>query len=322
MPISILALAAVGHWLIGLSWAVAVLLGAILSPTDPVLASEVQLSDVEDKDELRFGLTSEGGLNDALAFPFVYFGIYWLKDSNLDNWFKNWVTIDLIWAIAAGIVMGILVARVLVWIDRKVQRFRKVDELMEDFVALSTILLTYSLTELVNGYGFLAVFVAGVAVQARYFNEQEKRLAQIEFSERIEKLLEVGTILILGSLLLFEPMIKYAGQSLLLASLLFFVVRPVGVWMSMLGSGAPRPLLLLFGWFGIRGVGSLYYLCYAFGEGLKGETGEQVAWITYTIIALSVILHGISSTPLMNWYERHIKGTGKDISPEVELDEV
>jgi len=322
MPISILALAAVCHWLLGLSWAVAVLLGAILSPTDPVLASEVQLSDVEDKDELRFGLTSEGGLNDALAFPFVYFGLFWLKDSNLDNWFKNWVAVDLIWAIAAGLAMGILVARVLVWIDRRVQRFRKVDELMEDFVALSTILLTYSLTELVNGYGFLAVFVAGVAVQARYFNEQEKRLAQIEFSERIEKLLEVGTILILGSLLLFEPMFKYAGQSLLVAGLLFFVIRPIGVWISMLGSGAPRPLLLLFGWFGIRGVGSLYYLCYAFGHGLKGETGEQIAWITYTTVVISVIVHGISSTPLMNWYERHIKGTGKDISPEVELDEV
>lgn len=322
MPISILALAGVGHWLLGLSWAVAVLLGAILSPTDPVLASEVQLSDVEDKDELRFGLTSEGGLNDALAFPFVYFGLFWLKDNNWDNWFKNWVAVDLIWAIAAGIVMGILVARVLVWIDRRVQRFRKVDELMEDFVALSTILLTYSLTELVNGYGFLAVFVAGVVVQARYFNEQEKRLAQIEFSERIEKLLEVGTILILGSLLLFEPMFKYAGQSLLVAGLLFFVIRPVGVWISMLGSGVPRPLLLLFGWFGIRGVGSLYYLCYAFGNGLKGETGEKIAWITYTTVTISVIFHGISSTPLMNWYERKIKGTGKDISPEVELDEV
>ncbi|MFB8789165.1 MAG: sodium:proton antiporter [Potamolinea sp.] len=322
MPISILALAGVGHWLLGLSWAVAVLLGAILSPTDPVLASEVQLSDVEDKDELRFGLTSEGGLNDALAFPFVYFGLFWLKDNNWENWFKQWVAVDLIWAIAAGIVMGILVARVLVWIDGRVQRFRKVDELMEDFVALSTILLTYSLTELVNGYGFLAVFVAGVAVQARYFNEQEKRLTQIEFSERIEKLLEVGTILILGSLLLFEPMFKYAGQSLLVAGLLFFIIRPMGVWISMLGSGVPRPLLLLFGWFGIRGVGSLYYLCYAFGNGLKGETGEQIAWITYTTVVISVILHGISSTPLMNWYERHIKGTGKDISPEVELDEV
>lgn len=316
MPISIFALAAICHWLIGFDWGSAVLLGAILAPTDPVLASEVQLAHVEDKDELRFGLTSEGGLNDALAFPFVYFGIYWLKDSNWDNWFKQWVAVDLVWAIASGIVMGIVVAKAIVWIDQQVQRFREVDTLMEDFVALSTILLTYSLTELVNGYGFLAVFVAGVTVQASYYHKPKKRIAQLEFTERVEKLLEVGTILILGSLLLIDPMIKYAGEGLLVAGFLLFVIRPIGVWISMLGSRIPPPTLWLFGWFGIRGIGSLYYLTYALGKGLEGEVGEQIAWITYITVVISVIVHGISATPLINWYERHIKGTSQDVSPE------
>ncbi|MBD0345887.1 MAG: sodium:proton antiporter [Coleofasciculus sp. Co-bin14] len=308
MPISIFAIAAICHWLLGFGWGAAILLGAILAPTDPVLASEVQLANVEDKDELRFGLTSEGGLNDALAFPFVYFGLYWLKDGNWENWFKQWVAIDLLWAIASGIVMGIVVAKSIVWINQRVQRFRPVDDLIEDFIALSTILLTYSLTELVNGYGFLAVFVAGVVVQASYYREQDKRLAQLEFTERVEKLLEIGTILLLGSLLLVPPMLKYAGQALVVAGLLLFVIRPVAVWISMLGSRLPAPTLGLFGWFGIRGVGSLYYLCYAFGHGLKGETGEQIAWITYITVIISVFLHGISATPLMKWYERHIKG--------------
>ncbi|HEY9636315.1 MAG TPA: sodium:proton antiporter [Coleofasciculaceae cyanobacterium] len=321
MPISIFAIAATCHWLLGFGWPAAILLGGILAPTDPVLASEVQLADVKDKDELRFGLTSEGGLNDALAFPFVYFGIYWLKDSNWENWFKQWVAVDLLWAVASGIVMGIVVAKSIVWIDRKVQRYRPVDDLIEDFLALCTILLTYSLTELVNGYGFLAVFVAGVVVQGSYYREQEKRLAQVEFTERIEKLLEIGTILLLGSLLLAPPMLKYSGQALVVAGLLLFVIRPVGVWISMLGSRIPAPTLLLFGWFGIRGVGSLYYLCYAFGKGLKGETAEQIAWITYMTVIISVVLHGISATPLMNWYERHIKGTSKDVSPDISLDE-
>lgn len=314
MPISILGIAAICHFLLNFDWGAAILLGAILAPTDPVLASEVQLAHVEDQDELRFGLTSEGGLNDALAFPFVYFGLYGLKDSNWENWFKQWVAIDLLWAIAAGIVMGIVVAKAVVWINKQVQRFREVDDLMEDFIALSTILLTYSLTELVNGYGFLAVFVAGVVVQASYHRDQEKRLAQLEFTERIEKLLEVGTILILGSLLLLNPIIHYSGQALLLAVLLLFVIRPLGVWISMLGSRIPAPTLGLFGWFGIRGVGSIYYLTYAFGEGLAGETGEQIAWITYLIIVISVVVHGISATPLMRWYERHIKGTHQDIT--------
>lgn len=321
MPISIFAIAAICHWFLGMSWGVAILLGAILAPTDPVLASEVQLASVEDKDELRFGLTSEGGLNDALAFPFVYFGLYWLKDSHWENWFKQWVAVDLIWATASGIVMGILVAKAVVWLDQRVQRIRATDDIVEDFIALSTILLTYSLTELVNGYGFLAVFVAGVVVQASYYPDQEKRLAQLEFTEQIEKLLEVGTILILGTLLLIDPIIKYVGEALLLAGLLLVVIRPLGVWISMLGSRIPAPTLRLFGWFGIRGVGSLYYLTYAFGNGLQGEIGEQVAWITYVTVVISVMLHGISATPLMKWYERHIKGTSQDVSPVTELDE-
>jgi sodium/hydrogen antiporter len=306
MPICIFALAAVGHWFLGLNWGEAILMGAILAPTDPVLASEVQISDTEDKDELRFGLTSEGGLNDALAFPFVYFGIYALKDNNWDNWFKQWVAVDVLWAIAAGIGMGILVAKAVVWLEHKLERYQPIDELMQDFTALATILLTYSLTEIVNGYGFLAVFIAGIAVQRSQPNE-EKKHSQLEFIERIEKLMEVATILILGSLLRVAPIFQFANQALVVAFLLFFVIRPVGAWLSTLGNRYHPIRRLLFGWFGIRGVGSLYYLSYAFGEGLKGYVGEQIAWITYITIVISVIIHGISATPLMNWYEKHLK---------------
>lgn len=225
MPLSILALTAIAHYILGMGWGAAVLLGAILAPTDPVLASEVQLAHVEDQDELRFALTSEGGLNDSLAFPFVYFGIYAFNDSNWDNWFKKWVAVDLLWAIAVAIVMGIIIAKTIVWIDRTLQKRRPADDLMENFVALSIILLTYSLTELVNGYGFLAVFVAGLIVQQSYYRQQDKRLAQLEFTEQIEKLLEVTAIVILGTVLLINPMLKYAGQSLLIAGLLFLLIR-------------------------------------------------------------------------------------------------
>lgn len=307
MPISILAIAAVGHWLLDMDWGGAVLLGAILAPTDPVLASEVQLSHIEDKDELRFGLTSEGGLNDALAFPFVYFGVYLLKDKNFDNWFQDWVVIDLVWAIAAGTVMGILVAKFIVWFDSQLQKKRPVDELMEDFIALSTILVTYSLTEVVNGYGFLAVFVAAVVVRRSYYSS-EKPLSQLRLTERIEKLMEVGTLLLLGSLLRIDPILAFSGESLLVAGLLIFAIRPLGVWISTIGARFHPAKRLLLGWFGIRGVGSIYYLTYAFGEGLGGELGEKIAWIVFTTLVISVILHGISATPLMNWYQSNIEG--------------
>ncbi|MGL5833510.1 MAG: cation:proton antiporter [Waterburya sp.] len=312
MPMAILLMALVDRWFLGMGWGAAILLGSILAPTDPVLASEVQLTHVDDRDELRFALTSEGGLNDALAFPFVYFGIYALKDSNWSNWLKNWVVVDIVWAIAAGVVMGIVVAKSINWLDRRLQKKRAVEDILKDFMTFSIILLTYSLTELVNGYGFVAVFVAGLVLHNIYQREshrdnsalREKHLSQLEFIEQIEKLLEIVTILIIGSILLIEPMIKYAGQSALIAGLLFLVIRPLCVWLSMQGSRLPTATLWLMGWFGIRGVGSLYYLTYAMGEGLKGETAEQIAWITLTTIVFSVILHGISATPLMKWYEQ------------------
>lgn len=315
MPISIFAIAAVGHFFLKMAWGPAILLGAILAPTDPVLASEVQISHLDDKEELRFGLTSEGGLNDALAFPFVYFGIHALKDNNWNNWFKQWVAIDLIWAIAAGIIMGILVAKAIVWIDKYLQKRRPADDLMEDFVALGIILITYSLTEIVNGYGFLAVFVAGIIAQ-RSYHDPEKHHSQLEFTERIEKLMEVGTILLLGSLLRLPQIQQFAGQGLLVAALLIFLIRPLGAWLSTIGGGYPQITRYLFGWFGIRGVGSLYYLCYAFGEGLKDNLGEQIAWITYITIVVSVILHGVSSTPLMKLYERSLQKRRDKIASE------
>ncbi|MBD2439308.1 sodium:proton antiporter [Nostoc sp. FACHB-110] len=327
MPISIFGLAIVGNLLLKMGWGEAILLGAILAPTDPVLASEVQLTDTNDRDELRFGLTSEGGLNDALAFPFVYFGINAIKDHNWHNWLKEWVAVDLIWAIAAGIVMGIIVPKTVVWLDQKIQKRRSAEKLMEDFIAVSIILLTYTLTEFVNGYGFLAVFVAGLVVQRSYRN-REKPLEQLEFIEQLEKLMEVGTILLLGSILLFQPMLDYAIQSLVVIVFLFLVIRPLGAWLSTIGQrhiNSHRRNLhpgtrWLFGWFGIRGVGSLYYLAYAFGNGLKGELAEQIAWITYTTIVVSVVVHGISTTPLMAWYESNI-AQRQNAAPPATIDE-
>lgn len=313
MPISIFALAVVCHFILKMNWGSAILLGAILSPTDPVLASEVQLTHVEDKDELRFALTSEGGLNDALAFPFVYFGINLLEKGDLNNWFGQWVAVDLIWAIAAGIVMGIISSKIVVYLERRWPRQNSEEDIRENFLALSTILISYALTELVNGYGFLAVFVAGVVVCKSYSSsrDSQKHLNQLEFSEQLEKLLEIAMILLLGSLVLIKPLIYYSGQALWVSVLLFFVIRPVGTLVSTLGSSLPISNRLLLGWFGIRGVGSLYYLAYALGQGLDKNIVEQISWITITTMILSIILHGISATPLMNLYENNLNKSNK-----------
>jgi NhaP-type Na+/H+ or K+/H+ antiporter len=308
MPLSILAVTAVGHWLVQLPWAAAVLLGAILSPTDPVLASEVQLEHAQDPNELRFGLTSEGGLNDALAFPFVYFGLYWLKDPNLDNWFPQWVAIDLIWAIAAAIAMGCLVAKGGIWINNRIQGARGVNDVMADLVALGVILLTYALTEVINGYGFLAVFVAGYMVQRRGCYP-EQRHSQLVFITQIEKLLEVGAILLLGALLRGEQMLEFALPALTVSGLLLFVIRPMGAWLSTMGGNFHPGTRLLFGWFGIRGIGSIYYLSYAVTEGLPEPITAQLRWIVYLTVLVSIIIHGITAAPLVAWHDYSIGET-------------
>ncbi|MEB3214363.1 MAG: sodium:proton antiporter [Leptolyngbyaceae bacterium] len=305
MPLSILAIALVGHGLLNLDWGSAIILGAVLSPTDPVLASEVQLDHPDDDDDLRFGLTSEGGLNDALAFPFVYFGIYWFTKGSFDSWGKNWILIDVLWAIAAGLVMGVAVAWSIIWLERQLQRRPPVNDLMMQLTALSTVFLTYTLTEFVNGYGFLAVFVAGVVIRKCYRCDRSKRFAQAAFIEQLEKLLEVATIVLLGSLLQFEAIRSNIGPALILAIAILFVIRPIVTWISLIGSTLPRRVRLMMGWFGIRGVGSIYYLTYALGEGFTGEQANQIGWMTYTVITLSIILHGVSATPLMQWYEHH-----------------
>jgi len=117
--------------------------------------------------------------------------------------------------------MGIIVTKAVVFIDKWLQKFRKADELMEDFVALSTILLVYSITELVNGYGFIAVFVAGIVVR-RSYHDPEKQQSKFEFTEQIERLLEVATILLLGSILQLKPILSHLNQGLLIAVLLLF----------------------------------------------------------------------------------------------------
>ncbi len=315
MPLSIGAIALASHFLLGLNWGAAVLLGAILAPTDPVLASEVQINGKDDHNELRFGLTSEGGLNDALAFPFVYFGLHWLEAGGWGDWFKGWVAVDLLWAIAAGLGTGMLVARAINFLNGRLREMHGLEEEMEDLIALATIFLTYSIAEIVNGYGFLAVFVAGLFVRRSRMQQAEQKIAQVHFTGLLERLLELGTIVLLGSLLRLQPLLDFGWQVLLIAALTIFLVRPIAAWVSTIGDDLRPVTRFLFGWFGIRGVGSLYYLFYALSKGIPSELGTQLTWITLYTVAFSIVIHGVSTTPLMTWYENRF-GEENRLEPE------
>ncbi|WP_231502086.1 sodium:proton antiporter [Herbaspirillum sp. RV1423] len=314
--------------LFGLPFAVAMLLSAILAPTDPVLASDVQIQNVDDPDQLRFSLSGEGGLNDGSAYPFVILALILLgvtdEIAQVDH-FGLFVA----WGVAAGIGCGALCG----WaMSRTVLFARQRFGLalgMEEFMAIGIIMLSYGVAELVHGIGFLSVFAAGLAMrQVESANSGNKPAGELiaaaqgsgktaaavhpeqapayltetvlGFNQQLEHFAEFFMVLLMGILLSESGL---SGEGVLLAGLLFFVVRPIAVALGLAGSGIESSHRWLIAWFGIRGVGSLYYLCFAL-QFWHNKLNARVARDVLTVLALSIVAHGISSAPLMHIYWR------------------
>jgi NhaP-type Na+/H+ or K+/H+ antiporter len=317
MLLTIGGLALVGVWF-GLSLGAAMLLAAILAPTDPVLASEVQVDDPNDRDKLRFGLSGEGGLNDGTAFPFVMLALGLLGLHELGEGTWRWWGVDLLWAVTGALVLG----WVLGWsFSRMVLHLRREREQalgMESFLTLGLIALTYGLALTINSYGFLAVFVAGLAMRSVEFADSDgKRHAHgsdespktsaymarvvLDFALDIERLAELTVMLLVGSLLHAEV---FNWASLGMAAALLLVVRPLAVQLTLIGSDLTRGQRRLAAWFGIRGVGSIYYLAFAISHGVVGDEATWVAHAVLATVVASVVLHGASATPAMRLYRR------------------
>ena len=332
MALTVGLIAAVGVLLLGLPLGAAVLLGAILAPTDPVLASDVQVSHALDRDRVRFTLTGEAGLNDGTAFPFVMLGLGLLGLHELGDSGLRWLAVDLGWAVAAGLgvgaVLGTAVARIVVYLRRRHAAAVGVDELL----LIGLIALSYGTALLVGSYGFLAVFAAGLAVrwvertntadeaveevlESLPTTQHETLVAEetaaaavaeslLRINEALERVAEVGVVILVGAMLSF---VGVPPAILWLAPVLFLVVRPVAVAAGLLRSGLARSEFLLTGWFGIRGVGSVYYLAFAVTHGLDPALATSLASLTLGVVAASVLVHGVSVTPLMDRYQRMVE---------------
>ena len=324
MLITVAAVTAAGVFLLGLSPGAAVLLGAILAPTDPVLASDVQVANTGDRDRLRFGLTGEGGLNDGTAFPLVMLGLGLLGLHELGGGWWRWLAIDVLWAVAGGLglgyALGTLVGRAIIYLRMRHREALGSDE----FIALGLIALTYGLSLLTLTYGFLAVFAAGLALrridklprpapatepaelsdselQATGTDAPAYMMGQVErFNSQLESFAEVGIVLAIGVLL---ATVKFSADVLWFVPLLFLLIRPVAVYVGLLGTAVKGPQLRLMAWFGIRGIGSLYYLLYAISHEIEPALAERLLSITLAVIVASIVAHGVSVTPLMRRYE-------------------
>lgn len=345
MVVTIAALALVGVTLLDLSLGAAVLLGAILAPTDPVLASDVQLQDASDRDELRYGLSGEAGLNDGAAFPFVLLGLGLLGLHPTPGGgllggeppfeLAAWLVRDVAWAVAAGLAVGgatgWLVGRATLLLRRR----PGMSFSLHEFLVLGVIALSYGVAELVHGYGFLSVFAAGYALRyielraAGHTDDpielpamvpggredppdlEEPQAAQllavslVDFNDKLEHVLMASVVLLVGGVLTAAHLTL---DLLWLAPLLFLVVRPLGVAVGLAGSPVTKVRRALIGWFGIRGIGSLYYLTHAIDLDLPAPIAERLTGLVLSLVVVSIVVHGVSVAPIMGWYERRRAG--------------
>ena len=330
MVLTVGLVAVASRLVLGLPWGAAVLLGAILAPTDPVLASDVQVESPWSPDRLRFGLTGEAGLNDGTAFPLVMLGLGMLGARELGSFGWRWLAIDVVWAVAAGLAIGGLlgtaVGRFVLYLRREHREGLGPDE----FLALGLVALSYGVALAAQAYGFLAVFAAGLALRRVEMLETPRRrnpevqpvlpsgaketlatdaaqapgyMAQavLSFNEQLDHIGEVAIVLLVGGMLAIYGL---PSGAVLLICLLLLVIRPVAVLLGLVGSDTNRSERGLISWFGIRGIGSIYYLSYAIEHGLPADLAEPFVAVILTTVAVSVFAHGLSATPIIGQYFR------------------
>lgn len=319
MVITIALVALAGVFAFGMPWGAAVLLGAILAPTDPVLASDVQVRHADDRDRTRFSLTGEGGLNDGTAFPFVMLGLGLLGLHDLGAWGMRWLWVDGLWAVAAGIAIGWFCGKAVGSAVLYIRREFKAGLEWEEFLALGLIAVSYATAVFVHGYGFLAVLTAGLALRAIETDLPDKSAAPrddhplaageqvkstpaymvrtvLGFNQRLERIGELIVVLVLGVCM---STLGLDSQGVLLALLLFVVIRPLATFLGLIGCRYTMREFRLISWFGIRGAGSFYYLMYVISTGVAPAIAEKLLTVVLTVVSISVVVHGISATPLM-----------------------
>ncbi|HZG35146.1 MAG TPA: cation:proton antiporter [Gaiellaceae bacterium] len=298
MPLTIAAVALFANLAMGLSVGAAIVLAAVLAPTDPVLAGDIGVGPPgeEEEREPNFAITAEAGLNDGFAFPFVLLGIFVAGHEGW-GWFVEWAVADLLWAVGAGTALGAAIGYGLAWLAVRLRSYELLAPEFDGWLAIPAVLVVYGVTEVVGAYGFLAAFAGGMAFR-RYERDHELNTRVHEGAEVAEKLAELSIILLLGSMVTLGGLARPGWSGWLLVPVLLFVVRPAVVAVSFLGSGRPWRERLFLGWFGVRGIGSLYYAAFAVGLGALGTENAEVVWTATACVLCSIFLHGVTGAPL------------------------
>jgi NhaP-type Na+/H+ or K+/H+ antiporter len=296
MPLTIAAIALFGSVVMGLSAGAAIALGACLAPTDPVLAGDIGVGPPGDEEEREpnFSITGEAGLNDGLAFPFLLLGLVVATDDGI----VSWALADVLYAITAGLAIGGLLGYGVAALTVRLRDRRLLSDELDGWVAIATVLLIYGVVEVAGAYGFLAAFAGGVGFR-RYEHAHAANRRVHDGAEVVEKFGELALILLLGSSMTIAGLAEPGVGGWLVVPFLLLLVRPLAVLVGLLGTPERAGERLFVAWFGVRGIGSLYYAAVAIGFGaFTTEESRVIFWTVAAVVIVSVIVHGVTAAPL------------------------
>ncbi|MFS0756153.1 cation:proton antiporter [Noviherbaspirillum sp. 1P10PC] len=339
MTITVGLIAACCYLFLGMPLGAGILLGAVLAPTDPVLATDVQTRHPGDNDRLRFTLTCEAGMNDGTAFPFVMLGLGLLGLHELGENGWRWLAVDVAWATLGGIAIGVIGGIVIAHAGWKLRGMEQKHDVLDDLVGLGLIAVVYGVAVHFSAWGFLSVFFAGVALRqaelklagsagvkreqlegedagtasAGEGQPQPPHIVSVEalvFKEHLERLSELMLVLLLGGMMVRQ---YWSWMTVGLALFIFLVARPLSVFVGLIGTNTSMRIRCISAWFGVRGIGSIYYLSYAIQHGLPTELARELIQITLVVITLSILVHGTSVKPLLNRLWKRPGKAGKQV---------
>lgn len=299
LPLTVAGLAAVGVWLLGLPLGPAIVLGAILAPTDPILAGPLEEESPEEDPEDRFGLSTEAGINDGFAFPFIYLGLFLTFEPEWTGWIGSWLAIDLLYGVGMALPLGWFAGRLCG--DGYVRLVRKdaVSHKRRLFVPLALLFAVYGGVEALGGYGFLAAFSAGHGFRHAFEDHPDRLAAFANFTESVDELAKAAVLILLGAMVPWDALWALRWQTLLFPLALILVLRPALTLLATARGGFTAGERTFWAWFGIRGIGSVYYLAYALGHEVDGAAAETLYVTTIGVVLVSVLVHGLSVRPIM-----------------------
>jgi NhaP-type Na+/H+ or K+/H+ antiporter len=305
MPLTILAGLWLGQVWLGYGVATAMLLGAVLAPTDPVLAGDVQVNPPGEggEDPVRFALTSEGGFNDGLAFPFVWLAIALALATGGEavDW-GRWLALDVAWRVLGGAAIGAGLGYALMHFIFRSQAKAALSKTGEGLTALAITLVVYGVAELCHTYGFLAVFVAALVVRQKE-RDHEFHGVLDSFAQQCEKLLMSLMLLLLGGALAGGVLSALDWRGAVFALVFVLGVRPLAGWLGLVGAPLSKRDRWAIAFFGVRGIGSLYYLAFAMNHAHFRDARELWA-VVCAVVLLSILVHGLTASGVMAWLDR------------------